>query len=64
MVAPLDPYLLLLVHIQFTPSERPKGFEFSILHKYDIGVQPWSVTIENCQLTWENFVVHDVSFQD
>ena len=33
-------YLLLLVHIQYTPSEGPKGFKMCFFRNYDRGKRP------------------------
>ena len=45
-------YLLLLVHIQYTPSEGPKGFKMCFLE---------IMTVEKGPLTWDNFVAHDIN---
>ena len=47
---------LHLVHIQFTPSEQPKGFKLCISHKHEHE----SVTMNKNHMTWDNYVVHDV----
>ena len=48
----LGAWSLLLVDIWFTPSKGSKGFK-----KLDHG----SMTMGKCPLTWDNFMVHDVS---
>ena len=44
----------LLVHIRFTPSERPKDFVNWLLKKLDHG----SWTMETSHLPWSDFMVH------
>ena len=51
----------LLVHIWFTPSQGPKGFKNAIIQIRTMEVWSWSVTMEKCPLTWDNFMVHDIN---
>ena len=54
---PFGAWSLLMVHIRFTPSQGPQGIENWFIQKSDYG----NVTIEECPLTWDNFMVHDVN---
>ena len=54
-------WLVLLVHVQFTPSEGLKNFENYSYHESKHG----SVTVKfnhgKGHFTWDNFMVHDVN---
>ena len=47
----------LLVHIRFTPSERPKNF----VNWFFTQIRPWTLDHEKGHLPWSDFMVHGVN---
>ena len=48
---------LLLIHVQFTPSEGPQTIKICVFHRSNHG----SVTMGKGHMTWDKFVIHDVN---
>ena len=49
---------LLLVHVPFTSNERPKGFQYHIVHKFDLGsVSTWKIII--IIIKWRDMTWHE-----
>ena len=52
---------LLLDHVRFTPSHKPKSLKNAFSRNEAMKVLPWSVTVGKGPPTWDNFMVHDVN---